>query len=95
MPLNTSKAVGEEQEVTIRRHGILTAHALEKYLGEMILVYMDIAVKCEADLLLYRMRNNIDLCASKAQCEKARAVLEKVVKVMGLEFDEKQRIWCR
>jgi len=66
------------------------AHALEKYLGEMILVYMDIAVKCEADLLLYRMHDDIVLCGSTAQCEKAWKSMQKFTKIMGLEFNEKK-----
>ncbi|KAK5082531.1 hypothetical protein LTR70_008189 [Exophiala xenobiotica] len=90
VPLNMTKTMGEDQEVKRRKRGIPMAHALEKYLGEMILVYMDVAVKREADLLLYRMHDDIVLCGPTARCEKAWASMQRFAKVMGLEYNQKK-----
>lgn len=90
VPLNMTKAAGGEQEIRKRKRGIPISHALEKYLGEMILVFLDIAVKREADLLLYRMHDDIMLCGPTAQCEKAWATMQKFVQIMGLEFNNKK-----
>ena len=90
VPLNMSKATGEAQEVKKRLRGIPMAHALEKYLGEMILVFLDVAVKRRAGVLLYRMHDDILLCGSTDQCERAWAAMQQFVKIMGLEFNEKK-----
>lgn len=88
VPLNTTKATGEEREVRKRKRGIPMSHALETYLGEMVLVFLDIAVKREADLLLYRMHDDIMLYGPTEKCEKAWATMRRFVEVMGLEFNK-------
>lgn len=90
VPLNMSKTAGEEQQVRKRKRGVPIAHALEKYLGEMILVFLDVAVRREAGLLLYRMHDDIMLCGSTEQCEKAWATMQNFVQIMGLEFNKKK-----
>lgn len=90
VPLNTTKAAGEEQQTRRRKRGIPIAHALEKYLGEMILVFLDVAVRRESNLLLYRMHDDIMLCGPTKQCEQAWATMQKFVKLMGLEFNKKK-----
>lgn len=90
VPLNTTKSAGEQRQVQKRKRGIPMSHALETYLGEIVLVFLDVAVKREADLLLYRMHDDIMLCGPTEKCEKAWATMQRFVEVMGLEFNKKK-----
>jgi len=94
VPLNTVKTMGDDQKVKKRKRGIAMPHALEKYLGEMILVYMDVAVKCEADLLLYGMHDDIVLCGSTARCERHGRQCRDSPKSWAWDSTRRRQVLC-
>lgn len=86
----TMDASGGGSGVRKRVRGIPMSHALEKYLGEIVLVFLDLAVKKEAGILPYRMHDDIVLCGSTAECEKGWTSMQKFVDIMGLEFNKQK-----
>lgn len=71
----------------IRRRGVPMAHALEKFFGEIILFFMDLAVKQQADTLLYRYHDDLWLCGKPERCAKGWKTMEEFASVMGLDFN--------
>jgi len=74
-------------EVRIRKRGIPIAHSLEKFFGELILSFLDLAVNQEADTLLYRFHDDLWVVGQPERCAKAWQSMEKFGKIMGLEFN--------
>jgi len=73
--------------VRIRRRGVPMAHALEKFFGELVLFFMDLAVNKEAGTLLYRFHDDLWLCGKPDQCAQAWQTMERFSEVMGLDFN--------
>ncbi|KAL4785013.1 hypothetical protein BJX76DRAFT_325774 [Aspergillus varians] len=70
-----------------RKRGVPMAHASEKFIGELILFFMDYAVNRRSDLLLYRLHDDIWLCGDPKKCAQAWEVMGTFAKVTGLEFN--------
>ncbi|KAL9108514.1 MAG: hypothetical protein Q9227_006729 [Pyrenula ochraceoflavens] len=76
------------EPVRIRKRGLPMAHVFEKFIGEIVLFFMDLAVNQESRMLLYRFHDDLWLCGSPARCAKAWQSMERFAKVMGLEFNK-------
>jgi hypothetical protein len=64
------------------------AHALEKFFGELILFFMDLAVNQETGMLLYRFHDDLWLVGEpKKKCAAAWQTMEQFSAIMGLEFN--------
>jgi hypothetical protein len=89
-PLNmspVSDGISISGQVRIRRRGVPIAHALEKFFGELVLFFMDLAVNQQAGTLLYRFHDDLWLCDQPERCANAWQTMEKFAKIMGLEFN--------
>ena len=75
------------EPVRIRKRGLPMAHVFEKFIGEIVLFFMDLAVNQEAEMLLYRFHDDLWLAGKPASCAKAWQSMERFAKVMGLEFN--------
>jgi hypothetical protein len=85
-PLRMSDA--PDADVKIRKRGVPMAHALEKFLGEVILFALDIAVNREAKMPLYRLHDDLWLCGEPAVCVTAWKTMKEFASLMGLEFNQ-------
>jgi hypothetical protein len=85
-PLRMSDA--PDADVKIRKRGLPMAHASEKFLGEVILFALDIAVNREAKTQLYRLHDDFWLCGEPAVCVTAWRTMEEFAGLMGLEFNK-------
>ncbi|RDW94264.1 hypothetical protein BP5796_00027 [Coleophoma crateriformis] len=74
----------------IRKRGVPMAHALEKFFGELVLLFMDFSVNQRAEMLLYRFHDDLWLCGQPEKCAKAWNIMEEFSAVMGLEFNRKK-----
>lgn len=76
------------EPVRTRKRGLPMAHIFEKFIGEVVLYFMDLAVHQEAKMILYRFHDDLWLCGKPARCAKAWQSMSAFAKVMGLEFNE-------
>lgn len=86
-PLNLGPVSDSAEQVRFRRRGVPMAHALEKFFGELVLFFMDLAVNREAGMLLYRFHDDLWLVGKPEECVTAWAGMKKFSAVMGLEFN--------
>lgn len=88
-PLNMDSA--SENRVSmgprIRKRGVPMAHASEKFLGELVLFVLDLAVNRKTGMLLYRLHDDLWLCGEPEKCARAWEVMQQFAKVMGLEYN--------
>lgn len=91
-PLNLSPVSDDSNrnEVRIRKRGVPMAHALEKFFGELVLFFIDLAVNQEAGTLLYRFHDDLWLCGRPGECARAWKSMEQFSMVMGLDFNRKK-----
>lgn len=88
-PLDMSPVLGNKISAgRIRKRGTPMAHALEKFIGELVLFFMDLAVNQQGGTLLYRFHDDLWLVGEPAKCANAWQTMEKFAKVMGLDFNE-------
>jgi hypothetical protein len=87
-PLDMGPASGESASRRIRKRGVPMAHALEKFFGEVVLFFMDVAVKQEADILLYRLHDDLWLVGQPERCATAWQTMKRYSKIMGLDLNE-------
>lgn len=89
-PLNMDNAFEGHEKVgpRKRRRGIPIAHASEKVIGELILFFMDCAVKETTGLLLYRLHDDIWLSGDPEKCAKAWEVMQAFANITGLQFNK-------
>jgi len=83
-PLNMLDGKG----VRIRKRGLPMAHVFEKFLGELVLFFMDLAVAQQHGMFLYRFHDDLWLAGKPAQCATAWSCMVDFAKVMGLEFNK-------
>ena len=83
-PLNMLDGKG----VRIRKRGLPMAHVFEKFLGELILFFMDLAVAQHDGMILYRFHDDLWLAGKPAQCSAAWSSMIDFATVMGLEFNK-------
>ena len=76
------------QPVRTRKRGLPMAHIFEKFIGELVLFFMDLAVNQEASMLLYRFHDDLWLVGKPADVAKAWKTMEVFASTMGLEFNE-------
>lgn len=88
-PLNmdASSEGREPQGPRTRKRGVPIAHASERFIGELILFFMDLAVNAKTGLLLYRLHDDLWLSGEPGKCAAAWEVMGKFAKVTGLEFN--------
>ncbi len=80
----------ETPQVQIRKRGVPMAHSLEKFFGEVVLFFMDLAVNQEAEMLLYRFHDDLWLVGKPEKCATAWKTMEQFSAVMGLEFNKRK-----
>ncbi|KKK24022.1 hypothetical protein AOCH_002786 [Aspergillus ochraceoroseus] len=71
----------------IRKRGVPMAHSSEKFIGELILFFMDLTVNRKCGLLLYRLHDDLYLCGEPEKCAQAWEAMGDFAKVTGLEFN--------
>ena len=90
-PLNmnpVSEGEPDSDRVQIRKRGVPMSHALEKFFGELVLYFMDLAVNQEAGMLLYRFHDDLYLVGEPEKCALAWKSMERYSALMGLEFNK-------
>ena len=85
----SSEGTYSRDRARIRQCGIPMAHALKKCMDELVLFDMDVAVRHEAGMYLYRLHDDLWLVGSPHQCRKAWNAMNQYVEVMGLEINQK------
>lgn len=70
-----------------RKRGVPMAHAPEKLIGELVLFVMDLVVKKEAGMTLYRLHDDLWLVGEPKRCAKGWTAMGEFAKVAGLEFN--------
>ncbi|KAL3458303.1 hypothetical protein BJX64DRAFT_226729 [Aspergillus heterothallicus] len=88
-PLNMDKSSEGRTPVgpQVRQRGVPMAHSSEKFIGELILFFMDLAVNSTTGLLLYRLHDDLWLCGEPSKCAQGWEVMNSFAKVTGLEFN--------
>ncbi|KAK2873446.1 hypothetical protein FQN49_002369 [Arthroderma sp. PD_2] len=74
--------------IRTRVRGLPMGHILAKLLGEVVLIFMDIAVKKEANLLLYRFHDDFWLCGQPEKCANAWSAMQNFADIIGLAFNK-------
>lgn len=89
-PLNMDKSFEGHDRVgpRKRRRGIPIAHASEKIIGELILFYMDLAVRRKTGVLLYRLHDDIWLFGEPERCAQSWEVMQRFANITGLAFNK-------
>jgi hypothetical protein len=89
-PLNMDKSFEGHDRVgpRKRRRGIPIAHASEKIIGELILFYMDLAVRRETGVLLYRLHDDIWLFGEPQRCAQSWEVMQRFANITGLALNK-------
>ncbi|KAI0389369.1 hypothetical protein F5Y17DRAFT_130279 [Xylariaceae sp. FL0594] len=87
-PLNMVSNSGDAPtgEPRVRQRGVPMAHAIEKFIGELILFMMDLAVNKATGMYLYRLHDDLFLCGEPSRCLLAWKAMREFAKVMGVEF---------
>jgi hypothetical protein len=88
-PLNLDGAADGRPQLgpRIRKRGVPMAHASEKFIGELVLFFMDVAVNRQTGILLYRLHDDIWLCGEPERSAQAWTCLQSFGNVFGLEFN--------
>ena len=87
-PLRMVGLEGQQGEVRTRKRGVPIGHVFQKLFGELIVFSMDLAVNQEANMLLYRLHDDLWLCGDPTQCAKAWKAMNRCAKVMGVTFNQ-------
>lgn len=86
-PLNMGPVIrGTADQVRIRKRGVPVGHGFEKFFGEAVLFFMDLAVHQDAGMLLYRLRDEAWLCGKPEKCAKAWETMFELSMALGLNF---------
>ncbi|KAL2259204.1 hypothetical protein VTK26DRAFT_7196 [Humicola hyalothermophila] len=89
-PLNLDAASDDRPQLgpRIRKRGVPMAHSSEKFTGELVLFFMDVAVNRETGILLYRLHDDIWLVGEPQKSAEAWTCMQSFAKVFGLEFNK-------
>jgi hypothetical protein len=89
-PLNLDAASDDRPQLgpRIRKRGVPMAHASEKFTGELVLFFMDLAVNRETGILLYRLHDDIWLVGEPQRSAQAWSCMQSFAKVFGLDFNK-------
>ena len=74
--------------VRTRKRGLPMAHIFEKFLGELVLFFMDLAVARNDGMILYRFHDDLWLAGKPSLCAASWKTMEQFAKVMGLDFNK-------
>lgn len=86
-PLRMIRLEGSSTEVRVRKRGVPIGHVFQKLFGELIIFAMDLAVKQEAEILFYRLHDDLWLCGEPENCAKAWKTMQRCARILGLEFN--------
>lgn len=86
-PLRMIRLEGSNAEVRIRKRGVPIGHVFQKLFGELIIFAMDLAVRQEAEILLYRLHDDLWLCGEPEKCAKGWKTMQRCAQILGLEFN--------
>ncbi|KAL1835979.1 hypothetical protein VTJ49DRAFT_5745 [Mycothermus thermophilus] len=89
-PLNLDNAADDRPKLgpRLRKRGVPMAHSSEKFTGELVLFFMDLAVHRKTGILLYRLHDDIWLVGEPTQAAQAWSCMETFARVFGLEFNK-------
>ncbi|KAK4242176.1 hypothetical protein C8A03DRAFT_40451 [Achaetomium macrosporum] len=89
-PLNLDAASDNRPQLgpRVRKRGVPMAHASEKFTGELVLFFMDLAVNRKTGLLLYRLHDDIWLVGEPQRTAQAWDCMQSFAKVFGLAFNK-------
>ncbi len=90
-PLNmgpVSEGEPDSDRARIRKRGVPMAHVLEKFFGEIVLFFMDLAVNQQGGATLYRFHDDLWLVGSPALCASAWQTIEEFTSIMGLQLNK-------
>ncbi|KAH6847993.1 hypothetical protein B0I37DRAFT_309519 [Chaetomium sp. MPI-CAGE-AT-0009] len=89
-PLNLDAASDDRPQLgpRIRKRGVPMAHASEKFTGELVLFFMDLAVNRDTGILLYRLHDDIWLVGEPERSAQAWTCMQSFAKVFGLDFNK-------
>jgi hypothetical protein len=89
-PLNLDAASDDRPQLgpRIRKRGVPMAHASEKFTGELVLFFMDLAVNRDTGILLYRLHDDIWFVGEPKRSAQAWTCMQLFAKVFGLEFNK-------
>ncbi|KAK3293355.1 uncharacterized protein B0H64DRAFT_345795 [Chaetomium fimeti] len=89
-PLNLDAASDDRPQLgpRIRKRGVPMAHASEKFTGELVLFFMDLAVNRNTGILLYRLHDDIWFVGEPERSAQAWACMQSFAKVFGLDFNK-------
>lgn len=89
-PLNLDAASDDRPQLgpRIRKRGVPMAHASEKFTGELVLFFMDLAVNRDTGILLYRLHDDIWLVGQPERSAQAWLCMQSYAKVFGLDFNK-------
>lgn len=76
------------EPVRTRKRGLPMGHIIEKFIGELLLFFMDLAVNEETGMTLYRFHDDMWLWGQPELCAKAWKTMETFADVMGLKFNK-------
>lgn len=84
-PLNMGPLVrGTSDQILSRSEGVPVAHGMERFLRELSLFFLDLAVHQNTANHLYRLGERCYFVGNKDQCQAARSVISEFGKVFGL-----------
>ncbi|KAL2185352.1 hypothetical protein L209DRAFT_733219 [Thermothelomyces heterothallicus CBS 203.75] len=89
-PLNLDAASDNRPQLgpRIRKRGVPMAHSSEKFTGELVLFFMDLAVNRKTGVLLYRLHDDIWLVGEPERSAQAWKCMQTFARVFGLEFNK-------
>ncbi|KAL2160272.1 hypothetical protein VTH06DRAFT_1445 [Thermothelomyces fergusii] len=89
-PLNLDAASDNRPQLgpRIRKRGVPMAHSSEKFTGELVLFFMDLAVNRKTGVLLYRLHDDIWLVGEPERSAQAWECMQSFARVFGLEFNK-------
>jgi hypothetical protein len=70
-----------------RRRGVPMAHGPEKFLGELILYFLDVAVFRKTGLYLLRLHDDIWIHGPPVKVAEAWKTMQDIAKILGLAFN--------
>ncbi|KAL6720915.1 hypothetical protein ACLMJK_000014 [Lecanora helva] len=87
-PLRMVDLEGKSANVRTRKRGVPINSIFQKWFGELMVFTMDLAVNQEANMLLYRLHDDLWLCGEPEKCAKAWKVMESCATTLGLQFND-------
>ncbi|KAF2812542.1 uncharacterized protein BDZ99DRAFT_461212 [Mytilinidion resinicola] len=86
-PLNMGPIIrGTADQVRIRKRGIPVGHAFEKFFGEAVLFFLDLAVNQVVGVQHFRTRDEGWICGTHEKCYTAEQTVKEFSVLMGLNL---------